>query len=76
MKLSTLLTSTRFWLLVIVALLQILVVFGVIDGMKAEKLTQIVQVFLGGIVTVRTVDRQGDKKVEAAKIAAHAEATL
>lgn len=59
-------SSSRFWLLVVVAALQVAVVLKVIDGNQAESLVQIAQTLIVGIVAVRTIDRQGDKQVEAA----------
>lgn len=55
-------TSPRFWLIVVIGVLQSLVVFKVIDGVQAESLVQIVQSVLAGIVTVRTVDKLGENK--------------
>lgn len=55
--------SPRFWLLVITAILQGLVVVNVIEGAQAEGLVQIVQALLLGVVGIRTIDRNtGDAK--------------
>lgn len=70
MTLSKLFSSPRFWLVIVIGVLQVLVVFKVIDGAQLEALTHILQSVLAGIVAIRTVDRQGDKKVEAAQVAA------
>lgn len=59
-------TSSRFWLLTIGIALQACVILKVIDGTQSESLVQLGQVFIAGIVTIRTVDRMGDKQVEAA----------
>lgn len=59
-------SSVRFWLIVLIAALQIAVVLKWIDGTQAESIVQIIQGVLASIIAVRTVDRTGDKKVEAA----------
>lgn len=59
---SKIFTSPRFWLIVVIGVLQSLVVFKVINGVQAESLVQIVQSVLAGIVTVRTVDKLGESK--------------
>jgi len=54
--------SPRFWLIVIIAILQSLAVFNVLGGEQVDKLINIISVALGGIVTVRTVDKIGEAK--------------
>ena len=61
-------SSSRFQLVVVIAILQALVLFKVIDGAQMEGLTQIIQSILAVVVAIRTSDRLGDKKVEAATI--------
>lgn len=63
-----LLKSSRFQGLLVIGLLQGLVLFNVITTAQGEGLIQIVQTIIAGAVVIRTVDRQGDKKVESAKI--------
>lgn len=55
-------TSPRFWLIIVIATLQSLVVFQVINGVQQEALVQIIQAVIAGIVTVRTVDKVGESK--------------
>ncbi len=54
--------SPRFWLLVVTAGLQALVVFKILDGDKVESLVQIVQALILGVVTIRTVDKVSESK--------------
>jgi hypothetical protein len=60
--------SERFWLAVLVAVLQILVILKYIDGVQAEAIVQVVQALIVVVIGIRTADRNGDKKVEAAII--------
>ena len=53
-------TSPRFWLIITIALLQALAVFNVLGGEQVDQLINIISVALGGIVTVRTVDKVGE----------------
>ena len=53
-------TSPRFWLIVVIATLQALAVFNVLGGEQVDQLINIISVALGGIVTVRTVDKVGE----------------
>lgn len=63
-------TSPRFWLIVAIAVLQSLAVFNVLGGEQADQLINIVSVALGGIVTIRTIDKNtGEAQVAAAKSA-------
>lgn len=55
------LTSTRFWKLVIIGILEALVAVSVIDAASLQALTDIVQLILGGSIAIRTVDRFGEK---------------
>lgn len=55
-------TSPRFWLIVIIAVLQSLAVFNILGGEQVDQLINIVSVALGGIVTIRTVDKIGESK--------------
>ncbi len=64
-----LLKSSRFQGILLIAILQALVVFNVITGDQATQLITIIQAVAAGAITVRTVDRFGDKKVEAAEVA-------
>lgn len=65
-----LLKSPRFWGIVAIGLLQGLVLFNIITNVQSEGLIQILQAIIAGAVVVRTVDRNGDKKVEGSKIEA------
>ena len=65
----SLLTSPRFLGIFIIAVLQGLVLFNVIDSVQGEGLIVIVQSVIAGAVVVRTVDRVGDKSVLAAGVA-------
>lgn len=55
------LKSTRFWKVVIIALLEGLIAVGVVDGDTAEILTRLVEMILGASVAIRTVDRFAEK---------------
>lgn len=63
-------SSPRFWLIVIIAVLQSLTVFNIINGDQADRLINILSVALGSMVALRTVDKVGEAQVSAAKIAA------
>jgi|AntDeeMinimDraft_6_1070357.scaffolds.fasta_scaffold02774_5 hypothetical protein len=62
------LTSIRFWKLVLIGLIQALVAVQVISSGDAEAVAKIVQLILGGDVTIATIDRfaerSGDKNTE------------
>ncbi len=60
------LKSNRFWAIVIGALS----VYAQSKGWIGDPEMVAIATIMGGYVTVRTVDRVGDKKVEAAKIEA------
>jgi hypothetical protein len=62
-------TSPRFWLIVAIAILQSLAVFNIIEGGQADQLINIVSLALGGVIALRTIDKQGEAKIEAAKTA-------
>lgn len=58
----TLLKSSRFQGLLIIAILQALVLFNVITNVQGEGLIHIVQTLIGAAIAIRTVDRNlGDK---------------
>lgn len=61
-------TSPRFWLIVIVAVLQSLAVFNVVGGEQVDQLINIISLAIGGIVAIRTIDKNtGEATIEAAK---------
>lgn len=60
-KILTVFTSVRFLQLVVVATLQVLVVFNVIDSSQGEALTQIIQTLLLGSVAIGTLDSVAQK---------------
>jgi len=60
--------SPRFIGILVIGLLQALVLFNIIDNTHAQGLILIIQGIIAAAITVRTVDRNGDKKVESAKI--------
>ncbi len=62
-----LLKSPRFLGIVAIGILQALVLFNVIDSVQGDGLVVILQGVIAGAVTVRTIDRAGDKQVEAAE---------
>ncbi len=62
-------TSPRFWLIVAIAILQSLAVFNIIAGEQADQLINIISLALGGVIALRTIDKQGEAKIEAAKTA-------
>lgn len=55
------LKSTRFWKIVIIAVLEGMLALGVIDGQTSEVVTKLIEFVLGGSVVIRTVDRLGEK---------------
>lgn len=59
---KTILTSPRFWLLLVTALLQVLVIVKIIDTDQGQQLIQTLQVFILGIVAIRTIDKQAENK--------------
>lgn len=60
------LTSTRFWALVLAAV----AIYLQQKGILGTEEMQLIASITGGFTIIRTVDRTGDKKVEAAEIAA------
>lgn len=56
-----LLKSARFQGILVIAVLQVLMVFNIISSGQLEALVQIVQTVIAGAVVVRTVDRMGEK---------------
>lgn len=61
------LTSVRFWNLVIIAAVIVLKKEGIIvDDTLVSTISEIIALVLGGSTVIRTIDRQADKKVEAA----------
>lgn len=58
-KVLDFLTSRRFWKVVIIATLGVLVQEGVVDGGVAQTVTQAVQIILGTSVGIETVDKLG-----------------
>ena len=61
-------TSPRFWLVVVIALLQSLAVFNILGGAQVDQLINIASLALGSIVAIRTIDKNtGEATVEAAK---------
>ncbi len=61
-------SSPRFWLIVIIAVLQSLSVFNILGGDQVDQLTNIISIALGGIVAIRTIDKQGESKILAAGV--------
>lgn len=62
-------SSPRFWLIVIIAVIQSLAVFNVVGGVQADQLINIISLALGGMIALRTVDRNtGDAAVKAAEV--------
>lgn len=55
------LTSMRFHKLVLIGVIQALLTLGVISAGEAEAVAQIIQLILGGDITIRTIDRLGEK---------------
>lgn len=68
-NLKALFSSSRFQGLLLIAGLQALVLFNVITSAQGEGLIHIIQGLIVAAATIKTVDRVGDKKVEAANIA-------
>ena len=68
-KIFTLLYSSRFQGALGIAVLQALVLFNLITDVQLEGIVHIVQGLIAVAITIRTVDRLGDKKVESAQIA-------
>lgn len=64
--------STRFWAIVIAAVS----IYLQQKGMLGQEEMQLIASITGGFTIVRTADRVGDKKVEAAKIEAKKESSL
>lgn len=60
------LSSTRFWALIIGAVS----VYLQTKGYIGEPEMQLIATIMAGFTVIRTVDRIGDQKVEAAKVAA------
>lgn len=63
-----LLKSSRFQGLLVIGILQSLVIFNVLTSEQSQGLIQIIQAIIAGAIAVRSVDRLGDKKVEAAAV--------
>ncbi len=55
------LKSTRFWKIVLIAVLEGLVVTNVIDGETSQTIARLLEFVLGSSVVIRTVDRVGEK---------------
>lgn len=55
-KIKAILGSIRFWHLVAIAALQVLVGVGVIDGATSELIVKAIQGVLGGSVVIGTLD--------------------
>lgn len=54
--------SPRFWLIVVIAVLQSLAVFNVLNSEQVDQLINIISIALGSMVVVRTIDRTADVK--------------
>ena len=61
--------SPRFLGILVIAVLQGLVLFNVIDSAQGDGLVVIIQSVIAGAVVVRTADRLGDRQVLAAGVA-------
>jgi TRAP-type C4-dicarboxylate transport system permease large subunit len=55
------LTSVRFWKLVTIGFIQVLVTIGAFSASEAQAIAQIVQVILGGDITIATIDRFAER---------------
>lgn len=68
-KLFNVVTSVRFFQIFVVAVLQALVVFKVIDGAQGEALTQIIQTLLLGSVVIGSADSIATKSANVVTVA-------
>lgn len=65
------LQSVRFWNLVVVATVIVLKTKGIlVDDTLVSTILEIIALVLGGSTVIRTIDRNAEKKVEAAVIGA------
>lgn len=68
-KLLTIFSSARFIQLLIIAILQSLVLFNVIDTAQGAGLTNIISTLFGASVVIGTLDKNiGEAKIEVAKL--------
>jgi len=55
-------TSPRFWLIVVIAVLQSLAVFNILSGEQVKQLVDIISLAIGGVIAVRTADKFSEPK--------------